>query len=72
MQMAHYLAVHPEAADRAAAEVQQLLNSRDGDVMRLCADDMSKLPYLTACINETLRLAPAGPVLTRTAQQVKC
>eukprot|EP00878_Enallax_costatus_P043876 GHUV01051975.1.p1 GENE.GHUV01051975.1~~GHUV01051975.1.p1 ORF type:complete len:132 (+),score=36.32 GHUV01051975.1:1-396(+) len=68
--LAHHFAAHPQAAERAAAEVHQLLESRGGNVMSLHADDASRLPFLTACVNETLRLAPAGPAVPRTAQQV--
>lgn len=69
LQLAYHFATQPEICERAAAEVHKLLSQRAGDVMRLCADDLPLLPYLTACVMETLRLVPAGP-MTRTAQKV--
>jgi cytochrome P450 len=70
--LAHYLALHPAAADRAAAEVAALLqkSGRGHDVSQLRAEDAARLPFVTACVNETLRLSPAGPAITRTACQV--
>jgi len=68
---AHYLAGHPAAADRAAAEVATLLQQTGRQsVGELRAADVAKLPWVTACVNETMRLAPAGPVITRTALEV--
>lgn len=69
--LAHQLAVHPGAADRAAAEVAAVLQERRGDVMQLTANDAARMPFVTACVNETLRLTPAGPGITRTATQVR-
>jgi cytochrome P450 len=68
---AHFLAQHPAAADRAAAEVAALLRgSGRSSVGQLRAGDASKLPWVLACVNETMRLVPAGPAITRTALQV--
>lgn len=69
--LVHYLALHPAAADRAAAEVAALLQDtgRGRDVSQLRAEDAAQLPFVTACVNETLRLSPAGPAITRTACQ---
>eukprot|EP00775_Hariotina_reticulata_P008468 gene8468-biopygen10333 len=74
--LAYLLACHPAASAAAAREVQQLLkstgrttNDGSGDVMLLNAEDVARLPFLTGCLNETMRLAPAGAVLTRTAAQ---
>jgi cytochrome P450 len=71
--LAHQLALHPDAAERAAAEVLGVLQDtgRAGDVSRLCAADAARLPFITACVNETLRLFPAGPVITRRACEVR-
>ena len=69
---AYYLALHPEAADRGAAEVSGLLQQTGrSSVSQMTAADASKLPWVQACVNETMRLAPAGPVITRTANQVR-
>lgn len=69
---AQYLAQHPAAAARGAAEVAALLaaTGRAG-VGELRAEDAGKLPWVTACVNETMRLAPAGPTITRIALQVR-
>ena len=68
--LAYHWAQHPEAAEAAAAEVQSLLNNSGRGVSELVAADAGKLPFVSACINETLRISPAGPVITRTAAQV--
>jgi cytochrome P450 len=69
---AYYLAQNPAAAERAAAEVRGVLQQTGRTcVSQLRADDTSKLPWVMACLNETMRLAPAAPVITRTAVQVR-
>ncbi|KAK5633795.1 hypothetical protein RRF57_009509 [Xylaria bambusicola] len=45
---------HPEKSDKLAAEVRSAFASRDS----ITADAVSRLPYLVACIDETLRLFP--------------
>lgn len=68
---AYQLALQPLAAARAATEVQLLLqHTGRKDVSQLTAGDASKMPWVAACLNETMRLSPAGPVMTRTALQV--
>jgi cytochrome P450 len=76
--LAYLLACHPEASQVAMEEVQQLLISTgrvssdgSGDVALLTAEDVASLPFLIGCVNETLRLAPAGTVLTRSAAQAR-
>jgi cytochrome P450 len=71
--LAHNLALHPDEAERAAEEVLALLQEtgRGRDVAQLCAEDAARLPFVTACVNETLRLSPAGPVITRRACEVR-
>jgi cytochrome P450 len=68
--LTHHWALHPDAAAAAAAEVRRVLESSGRGVLELRAEDAGKLPFVSACINETLRLTPAGPVITRTAEQV--
>jgi cytochrome P450 len=59
-----YLMGHdPDAQDRARAEAQQALGGRIAG-----ADDLGALPYIRSIIDETLRLYPAGGLLSRTAQ----
>lgn len=58
-----YLMGHDsEAQDRARTEAQYVLQGRVA-----CANDLSELPYIRAIIDETLRLYPAGGLLSRTA-----
>jgi cytochrome P450 len=53
---AYYLAQQPAAAERAAEEVRALLqgSGRSG-VGELVAEDVSKLPWIVACVNEAMR-----------------
>jgi len=58
-----YLMGHdPAAQDRARAEAQQALQGRIAS-----AQDLDALPYIRRIIDETLRLYPAGGLLSRTA-----
>ncbi|EFJ44607.1 hypothetical protein VOLCADRAFT_118738, partial [Volvox carteri f. nagariensis] len=65
---AYHLAHCPEAQRAARAEVLEVLGGRS--VRELQSDAVQRrLPFLTACLNETLRLYPALPEITRLAQQ---
>tara|TARA_B110000879_G_scaffold208471_1_gene294132 strand:+ start:53 stop:1492 length:1440 start_codon:yes stop_codon:yes gene_type:complete len=58
-----YLMGHDtNAQDRARAEAQTALGGRVAG-----ADDLASLPYIRKIIDETLRLYPAGGLLSRTA-----
>ena len=62
----HHLAAHPEAAERARAEVDQQWPDRaDPDIE---FDDVAKLRYLRRVVDETLRLTPVVPGYYRQAK----
>ena len=52
------MAAHPEAQRRAADEVDAVLGDRAPT-----AADLTRLPWLSLCIKETLRLYPPAPAL---------
>ncbi|KAG8629490.1 hypothetical protein KVT40_003355 [Elsinoe batatas] len=54
----------PDAYRRAQKEVDQMVGTAPVTV-----DHMSKLPYLTACLREALRLHPTAPVFTVSAKE---
>ncbi len=58
----HLLATHPEAQDRAAAEIREVLGESPAR-----AADVARLPYLKQVLNEALRLYPTIPAALRTA-----
>lgn len=58
------LSRHPEARERAQAEVREVLGDRTPT-----AADTRHLPYLNACIQETLRLYPPAWLVPRQATQ---
>ncbi|KAG6464269.1 hypothetical protein O3G_MSEX014399 [Manduca sexta] len=56
------LAKNKEAQRRAQEEVDEYLRRRNNKLFYEC---VTKLPYIEACLNETMRLYPVLPVLTR-------
>jgi cytochrome P450 len=54
-----FLHRHPEAMRRAREEVQRVAP----DPSRCTLEQMGELPYLDACIHETMRLKPVAPLL---------
>jgi cytochrome P450 len=52
------MAAHPDAQRRAADEVDAVLGGREPG-----AADLTRLPWLSLCIKETLRLYPPAPAL---------
>ena len=57
------LARHPNIQAKAVEEVDSLLDERDND--RLLWEDLAKLPYLSRCIKESLRLHSTVPFIGR-------
>lgn len=55
---------HPEAESRVAAELDRVLQGRPPTY-----DDLERMPYLTQCVKETMRLYPAIPVFPREAKE---
>ena len=54
-----FLHRHPEALRRAREEVQRVAP----DVAAFTLEQMADLPYVQACIDETMRLKPVAPLL---------
>ncbi|XP_035685680.1 cytochrome P450 4F11-like [Branchiostoma floridae] len=61
----YHLAKHPEYQDRCRGEAEGLLQGRT----EMSWEDMSKLPFTTMCIKESLRLRPPVPGIGRTLTQ---
>ncbi|XP_006898358.1 PREDICTED: leukotriene-B(4) omega-hydroxylase 1-like [Elephantulus edwardii] len=61
------LAKHPEYQERCRKEVQELLKGCKPEEMEW--DDLAKLPFLTMCIKESLRLHPPVTVISRRCAQ---
>ncbi|WP_067471648.1 cytochrome P450 [Nocardia amamiensis] len=59
----HYLSVHPEIADRARAEIDDVWT---GD--ELAVEQVPKLRYIRRIVDETLRLWPTAPGYFRKAR----
>ncbi|WP_189939114.1 cytochrome P450 [Streptomyces sulfonofaciens] len=56
----HLLALHPEAQQKAQAEVDEILGGREPG-----AEDRDRLPYLTMVLKEAMRLYPSVPITGR-------
>ncbi|KAG6464272.1 hypothetical protein O3G_MSEX014398 [Manduca sexta] len=56
------LAKNQEAQRRAQEEVDEYLRRRNNKLVYEC---VTELPYIEACLNETMRLYPVLPVITR-------
>jgi cytochrome P450/NADPH-cytochrome P450 reductase len=52
----YYLLKNPKAYQAAQEEVDRVVGKS-----AITVDHMAKLPYLTACLRETLRLQPTAP-----------
>ncbi|KAM4887971.1 cytochrome P450 4F3-like [Thomomys bottae] len=61
------LAKHPEHQEHCRQEVQELL--RDRDPPELEWDDLARLPFLTMCLKESLRLHPPASSVSRCCTQ---
>ncbi|CAH1248656.1 CYP4F2 [Branchiostoma lanceolatum] len=58
------LAQHPHHQDKVREEVNHLLSGREEDTIQW--EDLHKLPYLTMCLKEALRLHSPVPLIVRT------
>ncbi|XP_074240565.1 cytochrome P450 4F2 isoform X3 [Saimiri boliviensis] len=63
----YHLAKHPEYQERCRREVQELLKDREPKEIEW--DDLAKLPFLTMCVKESLRLHPPVPAVSRCCTQ---
>ncbi|NWS50721.1 CP4F4 protein, partial [Probosciger aterrimus] len=61
------LACHQQHQDRCRQEVQELLKGRD--VEDIAWEDLSRLPFTTMCIKESLRLHPPVTAVSRRCAQ---
>ncbi|KAM7345008.1 putative cytochrome P450 313a4 [Cochliomyia hominivorax] len=57
------LAMHPEYQDRAYEEISSVLTDQNDD--NLSIEQLNELTYLEMTINETMRIAPAIPMIAR-------
>ncbi|XP_072033186.1 uncharacterized protein [Amphiura filiformis] len=61
--MLYNMARHPEYQQRCRNEVDKLLDKKSVDEIEW--EDLNKLPYLTMCLKESLRLHPPVPIINR-------
>jgi cytochrome P450 len=60
---------HPEALQRCREEADAALAETQGDAGRITPAMLDALPWLEACIHETMRLKPVAPFLSLQALQ---
>ena len=60
-----FLHRHPEAMRRAREEVKRVAS----ETASFTLEQMAELPFIDACINETMRLKPVAPLLPSQANQ---
>ncbi|CAH1271843.1 CYP4F12 [Branchiostoma lanceolatum] len=61
------LAQHPHHQDKVREEVDQILAGREEDTIEW--EDLHKLPYLTMCLKEAMRLHSPVPFISRTVTE---
>nr|POE47611.1 bifunctional cytochrome p450/nadph--p450 reductase [Quercus suber] len=59
----YYLVKHPEAYRKAQEEVDRVVGKGS-----ITVEHLTRLPYITACLRESLRLQPTAPAFTVTPQ----
>ena len=64
----YYVANHPEVQKKLHAEIDPILTSNDSAVTY---EALNKIPYVKACIKESMRLAPITPGnIRRTVKEI--
>jgi cytochrome P450 len=58
----YLMALHPDARDRMLAEIDDVLGTR-----RACAEDLGRLPWTTACVQESQRYLSSVWIISRRA-----
>jgi len=53
--LTYFLAIHPEIQEKLFAEIDPVIEKYKGGIN---AETVADLPYLTACLSETLRISP--------------
>ena len=54
--LCYNLAIYPDVQEKVIEDISRVCQSREG----VTYDEMKDMPYLEACISETLRLHPPG------------
>ena len=65
----HLLGLHPKYQTMCREEIRSVLKSRNSD--RIASEDLSKLPFLSMCIKESMRLySPVNDIYRNTTEDM--